>query len=119
MFAELEKEIEAKAEKYADKNIACYGSSSFGDITNYHDLRQSFIDGAKFVYNKMNEWHFVENGDLPKKTTSVLAYFKGEGVSLVECTYIPDEGFKHPVFSEWYKPTAWIEKEIIFPEEIE
>lgn len=64
---------------------------------------------------KANEWHYVKNGDLPKKSISVLAYFEEEDVSLVECLYIPDEGFKHPIFSEWYEPTAWIEKEKILP----
>lgn len=68
---------------------------------------------------KKNEWHYVKNGDLPKKSISVLAYFKGEDVSLVECLYIPNEGFKHPVFSEWYEPTAWIEKEKTLTKELE
>lgn len=68
---------------------------------------------------KEHEWHYVKDGDVPKKSISVLAYFKGEDVSLLECLYIPDEGFKHPIFSEWYEPTAWIEIEKILPKELE
>ncbi len=62
-----------------------------------------------------DEWHYVENGDLLKKTILVLAYL--EDKSLVECLYIPEEGFKHPDFSEWFEPVAWIEKEKVLPKE--
>lgn len=47
--------FEKEAEEYAHKNKASGGSSSFGDITNYHDLRQGFIAGAEFGYNKAKE----------------------------------------------------------------
>ena len=90
----------------------------------YPDVKARIKNGCSGHCQKKNEWHYVENGDLPKKSISVLAYFKVEDVSLeyvslVECLYIPDEGFKHPIFSEWYEPTAWIEKEKILPKEHE
>ena len=85
----------------------------------YPDVKARIKKGCSGHCQKKNEWHYVKNGDLPKKSISVLAYFKGEDVSLVECLYIPDEGFKHPVFSEWYEPTAWIEKEKTLPKELE
>ncbi len=86
---------------------------------NQIDKKIDCNDIARFPTYPTDEWHYVKNGDVPKKSIYVLAYFKGEDVSLVECLYIPDEGFKHPVLSEWYEPTAWIEKEKILLKEIE
>lgn len=31
------------------------------------DDYETFKDGAEFGYNKANEWHYVKDGDLPKK----------------------------------------------------
>lgn len=84
----------------------------------YPDVKARIKKGCSGLCHKKDEWHYVKDGDLPKDEKYVLAYFKGEDVSLVECLYIPDEGFKHPIFSEWYEPTAWIEKEKILPKEI-
>ena len=80
-----------------------------------YDLEQEIFNLKEL--HKANEWHYVENGDLPKKSILVLGYF--EDMSLAECLYIPDEGFKHPIFSEWFKPVAWIEKEKVLPRESE
>ena len=33
--------------------------------TDKHSYIDGFKDGAKFVYDKANEWHFVKDGDLP------------------------------------------------------
>lgn len=44
--------FEKESERYAEKNETRGGGSSFGDETNYHDLRQAFKDGAEFSYNK-------------------------------------------------------------------
>ena len=63
--------FEKEAEEWADKNKTRGGSSSFGDITNYHDLRQGFIAGAEYGYNKANEWHYVKD-ELPRKSDSTL-----------------------------------------------
>ena len=40
-------ELEKEARDYANKNETRGGSSSFGDITNYHDLRQGYLAGAE------------------------------------------------------------------------
>ena len=69
--------FEKEAEEYADKNKTRGGSSSFGDITNYHDLRQGFKDGAEFGYNKANEWHYVSEKGLPKESGRYLVYVGG------------------------------------------
>ena len=42
-----EKKDEEMAEEYALKNKRNQGSSSFGDLSNYHDLRQGFLAGLK------------------------------------------------------------------------
>ena len=39
--------------------------------------RQGFKDGAEFGYNKANEWHYVEDGDLPKHNHEVLCLMWG------------------------------------------
>jgi len=116
--------FEKEAEEILSKHCDCELLSECMEgirirCSDFEEKKKLLLEGIEFAYNKANEWHYVENGDLPRKSMPVLAYFKGEDVSLVECTYIPDEGFKHPVFSEWYKPTAWIEKEIVLPERCE
>lgn len=83
----------------------------------YPDVKARIKKGCNGLCHKKDEWHYVENGNLPKKTILVLAYLKDK--SLVECLYIPAEGFKHPDFSEWFEPVAWIEKEKVLPKEIE
>ena len=109
--------FEKEAEEYYYKKV--FAETNPKNETELKEkFLQTFKDGAEFGYNKANEWHYIKNGDLPKKSISVLAYFE-EDVSLVECLYISDEGFKHPVFSEWYEPTAWIEIEKILPKELE
>ena len=32
-----------------------------------HSISVDWQKGAEFGYNKANEWHYVKNGDLPKK----------------------------------------------------
>ena len=108
--------FEKEAEEYATRDVFFDGVPE--PVIN-HQRKNDWKNGAEFGYNKANEWHFVKEGDLPKKSISVLAYFKGEDIQLVECLYIPDEGFKHPIFSEWFKPVAWIETEKVLPKKIE
>ncbi len=62
-----------------------------------------------------SQWHDLRESpdDLPKESISVLTLSSDD--SLDECVYIPNEGFKDPVFSTWYYPVAWIEKEKILP----
>ena len=35
---------------------------------------QGFKDGAEFVYNKVNEWHYIKDGDLPKKGLQPITF---------------------------------------------
>ena len=104
--------FEKEAEEYGKP---FYNMTRYDYVEERTHVKKAFQKGAEFGYDKANEWHFVENGDLPKKSILVLAYF--ENMSLAECLYIPDEGFKHPIFSEWFEPVAWIEKEKVLPKE--
>ncbi|MBO7712223.1 MAG: hypothetical protein J6S85_01570 [Methanobrevibacter sp.] len=54
--------FEKEAEEYADKYWDCLVDSDDKEI-----LGKAFKDGAEFGYNKANEWHYVKDGDLPKK----------------------------------------------------
>lgn len=58
-----DKEIESKAIETCPSKL---------DMPTY---AQGFVDGAKFGYNKANEWHYVKDGDLPKENENVLIYF--------------------------------------------
>jgi len=104
---EMAKAYEEKAECIETDD---YGHKVYGCL----EIEQAFLDGLKAG---RPQWHIVADGDLPKDKSHIFAYFKGDR-SLVECLYIPNEGFKHPIFSEWYKPTAWIEKERILPKDL-
>jgi len=42
------------------------------------DYIKAFKDGAEFGYNKVNEWHYVKDGDLPKEYDTVNVQ-KGKG----------------------------------------
>lgn len=67
MFESLEEEIEVKADEYAlEESSAC----NYGESTKhvYQGYFNGFKEGAKFIYNKMNEWHDLRKNpdDLPK-----------------------------------------------------
>ena len=47
--------------------------------TDKHSYIDGFKDGAEFVYNKANEWHFVKDGEYPTHSNRVLV-FTDEGV---------------------------------------
>ena len=119
--------FEKEAEEYAYKNKISGGSSSFGDITNYHDLRQGFIAGAEFGYNKANEWHYVKDGDFPKDEKDMLmseqlillTKMKGTNnlsISIGQYNFSTQE-FSYPHVVGLTDVIAW--KEIALPKESE
>ena len=67
--------VEQKAEEYALANKRSQGSSSFGELSNYHDLRKGFIDGFHEC-QKEHEWHYPSKGELPKcdEETQLIFY---------------------------------------------
>ena len=76
------------------------------------DIELAFQKGAEFGYNKANEWHYVEDGDLPTHTRQILVYLESDDVD-IEC-YGKGIGWKNHL-NEQIK--AW--KEIVLPKEIE
>lgn len=66
--------FEKEAEEYAIDN---YENCLYDDFLYTNDSRareQSFRDGAEFGYNKANEWHYVKDGDYPKKGVYLVAW---------------------------------------------
>ena len=39
-------------------------------------LREAYKDGAEFVYNKANEWHYPSKGEYPKENLECLCIDK-------------------------------------------
>ena len=58
--------FEKEAEEY------CMHQSLLEDVRD--NICKAFEDGAKFGYNKANEWHYVKDGDLPEENQWVLVY---------------------------------------------
>ena len=124
-------ELEKKSEEYANE----YGQDAFTQFNMPQmiepvriERKLGFQKGAEFGYNKANEWHYVKDGDLPKK----------EGMYLVSLFIFDNEDFDNPsgyvyrvvdvlidedknIFleedmfdSKWEQVIAW--KEIVLPE---
>ena len=67
--------FEREAEEYALDN---YEMCTYTDLPYASDRRareQAFKDGAKFAFNKVNEWHYPSKGDLPKDDTKVIIIY--------------------------------------------
>ncbi len=66
--------FEKEAEEWVKENMDCVKTDNMlnEEIPYYSDeerccARSAYIDGAEYGYNKANEWHYVADGDLPKK----------------------------------------------------
>lgn len=62
--------FEKEAEEYTLKRLV--NLEDFDSYQSAYDrfengVQDAFKDGAKFGYNKANEWHFVKDGDYPKE----------------------------------------------------
>ena len=67
-----------KAEEYALKNKKNQGSPSFGELSNYHELREGFYDGfLAGLKAGRPQWHKVADGDLPNTEREVLIFMWG------------------------------------------
>ena len=117
MFEKEAEEYAAKVEPFMDVGID-------NSISVYHeeDVKQAFLAGAEFGYNKANEWHYVKDGDLPEDNKIVLFYttYFDFWVGGIE----PKNDKKHrwevlpSVSSDYYaedEVIAW--KEIVLPKE--
>ena len=63
--------FEKEAEEYGLQQ-ALWCTSESGD------LKDAFRDGAEFGYNKANEWHYPDKGELPKVGAWVVGFYYGK-----------------------------------------
>ena len=77
-----------------EKESEIYADEKCGTIETEEKkfCRLDFQKGAEFGYNKATEWHFVENGDLPKcdENTKLWLYFKDYCANDRDC--------EHPIY---------------------
>lgn len=69
--------FEKEAEEYAIENWEYYEEGK----NDSKALKQAYLAGAEFGYNKANEWRYVKDGDLPKvgqKCYFIYSNFYGE-----------------------------------------
>lgn len=71
--------FEKEAEEY------CMHQSLLEDVRD--NICKAFEDGAKFGYNKANEWHFVKEGDLPKHEVNVLVLYNVQCIDIAHYNY--------------------------------
>ena len=64
--------FEKEAEEYAIENWEHYE----GGQNDSKALKQAYLAGAEFGYNKANEWHYPSKGEYPKEGENVLCYCK-------------------------------------------
>ena len=62
--------FEKEADEYATENWEYYEEGK----NDSKELKQAYLAGAEFGYNKANEWHYVKDGDLPEENQWVLVY---------------------------------------------
>jgi len=87
----------------------------------YPEIKAKIKHGCSGLCHKhKDEWHYPSKGEMPENNARVLLLT--EDNDLFEAIYFENEGFKHPVFSQWYyfdndtnQHVAWIEKEKILP----
>lgn len=112
--------FENEAKEYEERKHYRYEDNDYcGDIAD--GIIQAYQQGAEFGYNKANEWHYVKDGDYPKKKGIYLVAWKR--------THYVEEygewGFDVDVFNAdegYFEGTgdfviAW--KEIVLPKENE
>ena len=67
--------FEKEAEEYSIENWEYYEDGK----NDSKALKQAYLAGAEFGYNKANEWHYVKDGEYPTHSNRVLV-FTDEGV---------------------------------------
>ena len=99
--------FEKEAEEYAIENWEHYEEGQ----NDSKALKQAYLAGAEFGYNKANEWHFLKDVEYPTHSNRVLV--------------LTDEGVGFGIYGldnkKWYTydtgfdVIAW--KEIVLPKE--
>ena len=71
--------FEKEAEEYANRKCGTIQDNE------WKFCKVDWQKGAEFGYNKANEWHYVKDGDLPKKTDEYLVYIiNGYGCKFIK-----------------------------------
>ena len=103
--------FEKEAEEYLDTESKYLIEDNEGNIINIaKKVKQSFIDGTEFGYNKANEWHY--NG-VPENENDILCQIDKD-IFVV--------GYFHQKNKQYYTTSGeWLErviawKEIVLPE---
>ena len=132
----FEKEAKKHKEEFITAYISVGGGMKAADMIGAQK-EQSYQEGAEFGYNKVNEWHYLQDNpsDLPKNRekvlllvklndkwnrTEVLIGYRDFGDCLGE--YCKDWGYFEPIKNIFYdfvdgeEVIAW--KEIVPPKEI-
>lgn len=116
----FEQEAEERTKQYMNKHTENYNCENTKlETDNYNVGREcgyeeGFQDGAEFGFNKANEWHYVNDGGLPRQaghtcfSIEVLASNK-------KWVYYEFGSGKWFCGNKEVKVTAW--KEIVFPKE--
>jgi hypothetical protein len=107
--------FEKEAEEYAKQN----NPAEYGVRATHFTVLNSFKDGAEFVYNKANEWHYVKDG-LPKELHDVLCFVIHNEHRFVLQGYLRDGRWVLSPLGTYLNNDdviAW--KEIVLPKEIE
>ena len=75
--------FEKESEEYAIENWEHYEEGQNDSMA----LKQAYLAGAEFGYNKANEWHRVSD-KLPKMDVFVYLWRKGDDFPVVACRHI-------------------------------
>ena len=78
----FEKEAEEYIRKIQHDVINWDGAEPEERFYNEIKFRQAYQQGAEFGYNKVNEWHKVADGDLPKENKLYLVQIKDNGLAI-------------------------------------
>lgn len=104
--------FEKEAYEWTEKNISIGISMYNPSIEMY--CGKAFKEGAEFVYNKANEWHFIKNRDFPvREDYYVIACHSATGDFTDRCQWLNNEWWsadgevKHFINEKVY---AWKEK---------
>lgn len=98
-------------EKEAEDNKPPYAFCGFN--TKCELWKSGFQQGAKFGYNKANEWHFVKDGKYPTHSNRVLVFTdEGVGFGIYGLDYKGNK--KWYTYDTGFDVIAW--KEIVLPE---
>ena len=122
--------FEKKAEEYRKERLKEQKDKFVFELPEVYvtDIKQAYLAGAEFGYNKANKWHYVKDKDYPKDNKPVLCILGDIDSDNCEVGYYNDVGSGEPWHFETYHlpdddgDNAWgviAWKEIVLPKESE